>query len=60
MVVLGGGGIDLLQSSSSPLHRESFMRYEILNNDKTNVGERPFLRNHPEGMGILGFARKKF
>ena len=31
-----GGDIDLLVGSVSPLHRESFMSYEILNEDKTN------------------------
>ena len=39
-MVLGGGGIDLLLGCVSPLHRESFMPYEVLNEDKTNVGER--------------------
>ena len=35
-----GRGIDLLLGSVSPLYRESFMSYEILNTNKTNVGER--------------------
>ena len=31
-----GGDIDILVGSVSPLHRESYMSYEILNEDKTN------------------------
>ena len=42
VVVLGGQGKDLLLGNVSPLHRRKFMPYEILNEDKMNVGERPF------------------
>ena len=47
-VGLGGGSIDLLLGSVSPLHGESFMPCEILNGDKRNVGERLLFEKLPE------------
>ena len=43
VVALGGESIDLLLGNVlAPSTGESHMPYEVLNEDKTNVGERPF------------------
>ena len=56
------GVVDLMLGSVSPFHWESFMSYEILHEDKTNVGERLFyLKNNGRGNGGMGACpRKKF